>query len=97
MINPDAMTFIEKTNEDPLLRVQIAELDIEGLLALAERQGYHFTKGEFIATLKAIAFGELQDEELENVAGGILTGAPVYPPTLGGFRNNGIIAVLIGL
>ena len=97
MINPTVMTFVQKTNEDPTLRVQVASLDIPGLLALAATQGYHFSQDEFISTLKSIAFEEISDEDLDHVAGGMQDVHKPTNPGLGAFSNNGIIAVLIGL
>jgi hypothetical protein len=99
MINPSVYSFVQKTNLDPELRLQVANLDVPGLIVLAARLGYHFNQDELISTLKSIAFDEITEEDLEQIAGGFqdLHNPAPSSPSLGAFSKNSIIAVLIGL
>jgi len=70
--------FILKANEDPDFIAQIegekAEDRIASLVAAGHEQGFEFTADEcteFLNTAKALGSGELREEQLAQVAGGV--------------------------
>jgi predicted ribosomally synthesized peptide with nif11-like leader len=69
-----ALSFIGKVNEDQTMQEQIKGLNgIADLLAFAEKAGYRFTTEEWNETVTEIGLqmaDELNDKELEAVAGG---------------------------
>ena len=69
--------FILKANEDPDFIAQIegkkAEERIASLVAAGHERGYEFTAdecSEFLETARAVGSGELNEEQLAQVAGG---------------------------
>jgi predicted ribosomally synthesized peptide with nif11-like leader len=79
MSDADLKSFVETVANDPELQSAWNDVssDASRLVALAAQQGYEITDDELKQGLVAIrsAGGELDDSELEHVAGGLSLGA----------------------
>jgi predicted ribosomally synthesized peptide with nif11-like leader len=94
MLNPTVLSFVQKTNEDPKLREQVANMNALSLISVADRLGYHFSLDELVSTFKSIASDEISEEDLEHVAGGYQTGGSAHGlPSLSAFNTTLIIVV----
>lgn len=68
-----AKSFIEKLNSDEAFRNQVAAAsDNEARLSIAREAGYDFLLEDLQQSIPAQADGELSDDQLESVAGGLL-------------------------
>ena len=75
--------FLTKVSEDNALTEKICQLDKEGLVAAAKELGFELTEADFVQPS-----GELNDDELDAVAGG---GQCVCVMGGGGSRTDGSI------
>ncbi len=69
--------FSQKVLEDQELKKKAKEIgmnDLDGIIALAKENGFDITKEDFEAAAKEFeSNNELSDEDLEQVAGGVVT------------------------
>ena len=69
-----AMAFIQRMDADVALQKSLNGLgqgDINGLLKIAATSGYPFSETDWKNALKSISSGELSDEDLSQVSGGL--------------------------
>ena len=75
MSQENLIAFVEKIVDNPDLKaeVQALENDLAEIVALGQREALDFTEQELLAFLQetAVNQGELTDDELTQVAGGI--------------------------
>ena len=70
-----AKSFIEKLDSDKTLLSQIAGADSDkARLELAKEAGFDFTAEELAGAISDSGGDELSDDELESVAGGVISG-----------------------
>ena len=77
MSQQNVLAFVNKTNNDKSLASKVKALPtrkLSGLLALAQSEGFAFTADEWQAVSATAFGGELEDNALNQVAGG--AGAP---------------------
>jgi len=71
MSEENAIKFLNQIEEDSTLRQRVQTLgNQEGLLKVAQESGYSFTAEEMKAVTEKINSDELNEQELEAVAGG---------------------------
>ncbi len=77
-----AKAFREKMEMDLEFGVKVMELEtVEALKAFILEEGYEFTGVELKEVNDVFYNKELNEDELENVVGGIIA---IYPPCIGG-------------
>ncbi len=79
MSNQAVLTFINKAEGDSSLRNRLVGLGAEGISKVAAQVGCNFTVDEWVSTLGEIYNSELSDQELNQVAGGANSPAPLGP------------------
>lgn len=70
-----AIAFINKVNEDTALQNRIKTLkggDLNALLNVATESGFKFTADDWSTAIVAGSSAELSEDDLNNVAGGIV-------------------------
>ncbi len=87
MSQENALTFIHKVYQDPALQAKVRPLaknDADGLLKIAADAGYDFTIDDFLAVQVAANTPdrELEDEDLDVIAGGARSMATIVLCTL---------------
>jgi predicted ribosomally synthesized peptide with nif11-like leader len=70
MSRESALLFLEHADQDPALRRQLAEARLESVRRVAAAYGFTFSEDELQAALMERS-GELSDEALQGVAGGL--------------------------
>ncbi|HLY27023.1 MAG TPA: Nif11-like leader peptide family RiPP precursor [Aggregatilineales bacterium] len=96
MLNTAVVGFIKVSLTDQTLQAKQKNLDLEGVVAFADKLGYRFTADEFRKTVSTLASNELSDDELEQVAGGAVGGAGTGEVSLGSPANQQLLASLYG-
>jgi predicted ribosomally synthesized peptide with nif11-like leader len=78
MSSESAKVFIERlrTDEEFVARIKACP-DADARLALARTEGFDFTPAEITAQA-----GELSDDELDGVAGGVFDGLPCFTDSI---------------
>ena len=74
--------FSQKVADDEAIREKVKEIgqtNVDGIIAYANQLGYSFTSDDMIATAKeaGVNVDELNEEQLEKVAGGVATATAV--------------------
>ena len=81
MLNDTVLSFLQACDQDKALQIQLGESDMDNLLSTARAIGYYFTEEEFKATVSAIVFNVMSDEDLDMIAAGVAGGSVMPTPS----------------
>jgi predicted ribosomally synthesized peptide with nif11-like leader len=71
MLNQSVLTFLKKVESDSTLKNRLSGAGANAISKIGAEFGYSFTPDEWAATISAILEGEVSENELNNVAGGV--------------------------
>ena len=72
MLNQTVLSFINKAENDPVLKNRLPGMGADVISEIAAEVNFHFKPEDWVSTVSALYSGELADTDLSKVSGGAL-------------------------